>query len=272
MGRRAAALGWAGRRRPSGLDWAAAPGTGGVSLGRLGGCVLGGLRCAGGILRRMRWRCLLWPSAPSGRRHASGRAAWPVGGTAVERPVPGPGILLGGARRRGERLVRRQVIPELLVAHAAERLRRPQFLIDVGPLAETHPPARPGCPARVGVGLWPRAARRHRRTSRGRPAAAAASGRWPRVAGQAHRGTLRPPERRVGEIQNRIRPGAGFGPVIPGGAWRPGRYSPVRCHSRPGGHCRSGGSGGAAASASRAPIGPGAARSGGPQALATAVA
>src|SRR5207247_7482424 len=60
------------------------------------------------------------------------------------QPGPGRRVLLGGTRGGGERLVRRQVVPELLVADTAERFRRPQLLIEVGALAEAHAAARLG--------------------------------------------------------------------------------------------------------------------------------
>ena len=103
---------------------------------------------------------------------------------------------------------------------------------------------------------------------------AASLGRGLRVAG---RGALAASptahEHRVAEIQSGIWPGAGFGLVIPGrGIGAPNR---IRCSAA---ICGVGGivgpvaSGGPGAAASRAPIGPGAARVDGPQALITAAA
>jgi hypothetical protein len=95
---------------------------------------------------------------PFGRAAPAVPAAPVIGGTqvrqraGVRRPPPGRAVRLGGARGRGQGLVGRHVIPELLVGNAAERLDWPQFLIDVGSLAPAHATARPGRRVRI-VGL-----------------------------------------------------------------------------------------------------------------------
>jgi len=68
----------------------------------------------------------------------------PRRGIVPRRRRAGAGSGLGRARRGGQRLVCRQVIPELLIGNAAERLNRPEFLVNVGPLAPGQAPPRPG--------------------------------------------------------------------------------------------------------------------------------
>ncbi len=75
-------------------------------------------------------------------------------------PFPRTRVVLRAARGGREGLVGRQVVPELVIRHAAEGLGRPHFLVDVGPLAEAHPAARPGRLGRVGrVGVTGQARR-----------------------------------------------------------------------------------------------------------------
>ncbi len=69
-----------------------------------------------------------------------------------QRPFLRTRVALRAARGGRQGLVGRQVIPELVIRYAAEGLGGPHFLVDVGPLTEAHPPARPGHLGRVG---WP---------------------------------------------------------------------------------------------------------------------
>jgi len=48
---------------------------------------------------------------------------------------------MGAASGRREGFVGGEIIPELVVAQAAEGLRRPHLLVDIGTLAPAHPSA-----------------------------------------------------------------------------------------------------------------------------------